>query len=199
MAQNPDYEGPRGSVLRQKANEFAKERSRLLDFATELREKRDHKTANQMVEQAKVMGTNMKAANEEAARAIFQYNNAEKGYGDDFIDLHGLQVSEAMEYLDARIQSLARTTPSSDFTSLVITVGAGHHSGPGGPRVKFATQDFLDRQGIPFTEANPGRLQARIRGTRHSSTDGTTELQAPTSEPTGVSQKKESMSWCCAC
>lgn len=165
MTDNPDYEGPRGASLRQEAEDFANERSRLFDAATAKRESGDHKTANALVEQAKEMGERMKEKNREAAAAILQYNNADKGFGEDYLDLHGLREEEAMDYLHARVELLERTHVQGSTVDFTVIPGAGHHSGPAGQKLKTATERYLKSKRIPFELVNEGQLLAKVSGT----------------------------------
>lgn len=165
MTDNPDYEGPRGALLRREADECAHERSRLFDAATAKRESGDHKAANALVEQAKEMGDRMKEKNREAAAAILQYNNGDKGFGDDYLDLHGLREEEAMDFLYARVEHLERTHIIGSTVDFTVIPGAGHHSGPGGQKLKSATERYLKTKKIPFEIVNEGQLLAKVPGT----------------------------------
>lgn len=218
MADNPDYEGPKGKLLREKAKAFAEERSRLFNFATEKRNKGDHQGANEMVEQGKIMGERMKEANREAADAILHYNNSEKGFGVDSLDLHGLREEEAMEFLRARVNLLESSTPIGTVVNFTVIPGAGHHSGPAGQKLKRATISYFTLQHLQFQEVNAGQLLVHIPGFSTPLPDGTSERPAtqgegieaspaalPAATPEGGSAppltppKKSTFSSCCVC
>lgn len=219
MIDNPDYEGPKGALLRQQAREFAEERSQLFDMATEMRQQGNHTSANELVKQAKTVGEKMKIANRDAARAILYYNNNEKGFGMEYLDLHGLREVEAMEYLHERVNLLEDSFPIDTLVNFTVIPGAGHHSGPEGQKLKGATESYFTSRGFSFKEVNAGQLLVQIPGksTNVSSliTNGgaaaadDTTVSAPAHSATGeaapkiaadsTSTKKVSNSFCCVC
>lgn len=198
MSDNPDYEGPEGSRLREEADHFANERSRLFDAATAKREAGDHHSANELVREAKEIGEKMKMKNREAAEAILYFNNGAKGHGMNYLDLHGLREEEAMEYLRERVEGLRETTKEGTVVDFEVIPGAGHHSGPGGQKLKSATERYFKSQHIEYEPINVGAFMAKIVGTAASTTQPTTTTAPPpTSTAPAKKEEKESTSCCC--
>lgn len=210
MIDDPDYEGADGRRLRDEAQHYAEERSRLFDAATAHREKGDHKTANKLVEEAKEMGEKMKEKNREAAEAILYYNNGAKGMGVNYLDLHGLREEEAMQYLLERTERLEAETPAGTTVDFEVIPGAGHHSGPGGQKLKSATERFFKSRQIPYEAINVGAFMAHIEGQGVGSAAGAGGGSGPSHEPSAAQQpptsnepadgrpsKTESQSCCC--
>lgn len=201
MADNPDYEGPKGAFLRQEARKFAEERSQFFDMATEMRKQGNHNSANELVKQAKTMGEKMKIANRDAARAILDYNNSEKGFGMDYLDLHGLREEEAMEYLQERVNLLEDSFPIDTLGNFTVIPGAGHHSGPAGQKLKAATESYFASRHFTFKEVNAGQLFVQIPGKCTNmpslSINAGAAAEAPAAE--SMLKKKVSNSFCCVC
>ncbi|CBZ29341.1 conserved hypothetical protein [Leishmania mexicana MHOM/GT/2001/U1103] len=160
---NPNYEGPCGARLRKEADELAQKRSRLFGEATKMREAGDHESANKLVAMAKKAGEDMKARHCEAALAIAKHNNEGKGKGENYFDMHGLHVEEAMEMLTVRMAKLEEK-PVGSTTELEVIPGAGHHSAPGAQKLKHATLEYLRLKGYWYEEVNAGTLLVKVPG-----------------------------------
>lgn len=199
MVDNPDYEGPKGAALRKQADELGRERSRLFDEATALRSAGNHKEANVRVEQAKKAGEEMKERHRQAAEAILRRNNEERGFGDDYLDLHGLREEEAISFLTERVEKLTASQPQGTSTRLTIIPGAGHHSGPAGQKLKAATERYLQAQNIAFTQINEGQLEASVIG--HGKAAPSAPYSAADSKPASgkeaAAAEKTNASCCC--
>jgi hypothetical protein len=85
------------------------------------------------------------------ARVIFNTKN--KGYGMDQMDLHGLRVEDALEFVNERLNTI-ETLPPGQFKQLTIIVGAGHHSEGGIAKIKPAVTDLLVKRHF-FFENDP--------------------------------------------
>jgi len=161
---NPDYAGPEGGALRTEAEAFAQERSRLHDEANAAYEAGDKDGARALREQASAAGESMKSKNAEAATVIVAHRNAvalEQDPGLDiagYLDLHGLQVAEAVAATEAKLDELAAASAAAGGAEqpLWLMPGAGHHSGAGGPAIKPACEELLKARGIRFENRDAG-------------------------------------------
>mmetsp|Transcript_11556 Transcript_11556/g.29400 ORF Transcript_11556/g.29400 Transcript_11556/m.29400 type:complete len:100 (+) Transcript_11556:722-1021(+) len=92
----------------------------------------------------------MKAA-KETCSAI-----GEAGKASYSLDLHGLQVEEAMLTLECLAKSVSKLEGKTK--TLQIITGRGKGSQGGIPRIKLATESFLKENKLNFTipENNPG-------------------------------------------
>ena len=98
---NPDYAGPEGTRLREEANKYGDQRHQLLDAANKAFESGDKAKAKQLSEQGKEAGKNMEATHKKAAAVILKHRN--EGHGNEFLDLHGLLLEEAMDAVKERL------------------------------------------------------------------------------------------------
>ena len=87
----------------------------------------------------------LKEADKKAADAVFKAKNAK--VGEDEIDLHGLQVKEALERTEARLTQCMEQGKDH----LVIIVGRGSHSVDGIAKIKPAVQNLLKKYAGQFT------------------------------------------------
>lgn len=68
---------------------------------------------------------------------------------EEWIDLHGLTKEDALLQLNRFvIQHFTRST-----ASILVITGKGHHSGPQGPVIKPAVEEWIKRQGKRFIKA----------------------------------------------
>ncbi|XQJ29487.1 KH domain/Domain of unknown function (DUF1771)/Smr domain containing protein, putative [Leishmania guyanensis] len=161
--EKPDYEGPKGMRLRKEANDLGCLRSKLFEEATKRREAGDHEGANKLVAKGKEAGMNMQARHREAAVAIAWYNNEAKGKGQNYFDMHGLRVEEAMEMLKVRMARLEEQ-PEGTMTELEVVPGAGHHSAPGAQKLKAATLEYIKSKGYVYDVVNAGTFLVKVPG-----------------------------------
>ncbi|KAG5472176.1 hypothetical protein CUR178_02852 [Leishmania enriettii] len=199
--ENPDYEGPEGALLRKEANNLGHKRSTLFDEATKRREAGDHESANKLVALAKQAGEDMQACHRKAAAAIARYNNEEKGKGEDFFDMHGLRLEEAMEMLKARMARLEEK-PEGTMTEFELIPGAGHHSAPGAQKLKGATLEYVASKGYAYEEVNAGTLLVKVpglgEGVLSKPEDGDKAPVKPKQSDKAAARKSASKS-CCVC
>ncbi|XP_047966966.1 polyadenylate-binding protein-interacting protein 7-like isoform X2 [Salvia hispanica] len=103
----------------------------------------------------------LKAANEEAQESIYHQSGTEQ-----MIDLHGLNVSEAVYVLKHKLAVLRNAARSVGQRVLVsIDVGAGHHTwdSPTAARLPAAVQRYLlEEEGLDYSEPRPGLLRVVI-------------------------------------
>ncbi|KAL1532637.1 polyadenylate-binding protein-interacting protein 7-like [Salvia divinorum] len=109
----------------------------------------------------------MKAAKEETQESFFHQRNLDVTNGtEQIIDLHGLNVSEAIFVLKRELAVLRNTARSADQHVLVsIGVGAGHHTrgSPTPARLRVAVQQYLlEEEGLNYSEPRPGLLRVVI-------------------------------------
>lgn len=98
-------------------------------------------------------------SNSMAAKAILT------GYeGWTTLDLHFLQVSEALNVLDLFVDEVIRDLQTTNDRRAVVYVitGRGIHSTGGRPRLKPAVQSRLFKRDLRFVEQNPGMLRVII-------------------------------------
>lgn len=89
----------------------------------------------------------------QACKKIFEFVN--KGNPVSTVDLHGLQVEEALDIVKQRISQLQK---KGDGELTVIT-GAGLHSDKNGPKIKPAIMKMLSEElKLQYTETNHGEL-----------------------------------------
>ena len=161
---NPDYAGPEGNALRAEAEAFAKERSQLMDEANAAYEAGDRDKAKELREQAKAAGENMHAKGKEAAKVILAHRDAVALEADPdldingYLDLHGLQVAEALDFVEVKLAALALASAAAGGAEqpLWLMPGAGHHSGAGGPAIKPACEEILKTRGIRYEDKDAG-------------------------------------------
>ena len=156
---DPDYEGPEGKKLRAEANHAGDERSRLMTEATAKFDAGEKDEGHKLMAEAKVQGELMHSKNEEAARAIVKHLNS--GKGDNFLDLHGLRVDEAIKLTEERLDELAA---KKETTILELIPGAGHHSAPGKVALKPACEELLKKRGIAYEVASAGSFNVTVIG-----------------------------------
>ncbi|CAH1402336.1 unnamed protein product [Nezara viridula] len=101
-----------------------------------------------------------------AAKAIL---NGYEGF--TTLDLHFLQVSEALNVLDLFVDEVIRGLhESKDKKAIVyIITGRGLHSAGGRPRLKPAVQSRLLKRDLRYVEQNPGMLRVIIPRTAMTS------------------------------
>ncbi|XP_057799914.1 polyadenylate-binding protein-interacting protein 7-like [Salvia miltiorrhiza] len=111
----------------------------------------------------------MKAANGEAQESVYHQRDSEiiSNGTEQMIDLHGLNVSEAIFVLKRELAVLRNAARSVDQRVLVsIGVGAGHHmrGSPTTPaRLPVAVQRYLlEEEGLDYSEPRPGLLRVVI-------------------------------------
>ncbi|KAH9978738.1 hypothetical protein BGW80DRAFT_692373 [Lactifluus volemus] len=103
-----------------------------------------------------------KALNEKAANIIFKENNKHRKEGT--VDLHGLNVPEAVQYATKELESASRR----ENGRVLFIVGKGLHCNvPGNVKIRPALQDLCNERGLThfLDPKNAGCLivQARAR------------------------------------
>jgi DNA-nicking Smr family endonuclease len=91
-----------------------------------------------------------------AAQAIFESRNPDSQlYSEQLMDLHGLHVAEAVEFLTRMLPKLA----DEGLETIYLVTGSGHHSkGPqGNARLLPAIEQFLAAEGYQFSSVPDGR------------------------------------------
>lgn len=158
---NPDYEGPKGKKLRAEANAAGDERSRLMAEATSKFDAGNKDEGHKLMAEAKAQGEIMHAKNAAAAEAILKHRN--DGKGDDYLDLHGLRVDEALRFTEDRLDKLAA---KGETTILELIPGAGHHSAPGKVALKPACEELLRKRNLHYEAASAGSFTVTVVGTK---------------------------------
>jgi DNA-nicking Smr family endonuclease len=108
----------------------------------------DKQLAKTLSKQSKKFKSLAIEENQAAAKKIFEFHNANKNNNE--VDLHGLFVSEAIEFLSKRVD----TAVSSNQSKLIVIVGRGLHS-QGGPKVKPAVIKFAKQHEIQHDLDSP--------------------------------------------
>lgn len=151
---NPDYAGPEGDRLRAEAQKYAEERGALLGASKQAFESGDKAQAKELSEKGKEAGRKMEEANKKAAEVILKHRN--DGHGDNYLDLHGLFLEEALDAFRAKMAALQKAAESEDIVFEVIP-GAGHHS-KNKAVIKPKIIEELTNMKVKFEEKNAGSI-----------------------------------------
>ncbi|KAK9372262.1 uncharacterized protein V1513DRAFT_481376 [Lipomyces chichibuensis] len=130
--------------LRDLASNEYEARARCYHAAHEAYERGDGAEAKQLSDKAKQHAANMDGYNAQAATFVFRSNNADSD--PDEIDLHGLYVKEAEEYLEKRIVACKARNESH----LEVIVGKGNHSTGGAAKIKPAVERLCQEHGFQY-------------------------------------------------
>lgn len=190
---NPDYCGPEGNRLRAEAQKFAEERHILMSEASKLFEAGDKAKAKELSVQGKVAGEKMEEANAKAAAVILDHRNG--GHPDNYLDLHGLYLEEALTAFRERLASL-QTGNGSDEIVFEVIPGAGNHSKTKAI-IKPKVIEELQALNLYFEEKNAGSLLVYVNNGDGNTTTTTAPSSVETQDTkaektTGKSGQKES-------
>jgi DNA-nicking Smr family endonuclease len=105
------------------------------------------KEAKEMSDRGRLHETNRNVLQKEAANQIF--NELNKNLDSNTIDLHGLFVEEAIEFLESRLSSLPMGS------QLNVITGAGRHSETNA-KIKKAIEKLLTLKKYNFIQGNDG-------------------------------------------
>lgn len=136
--------------LREDAYEFACARNKCFMEATRAYQSGNRSLARSLSTQGHEYNVKMKRCHYLAATQIFESRNPKSQlYNDRVMDLHGLHVAEAVEFLSHMLPTLA----NEGLESIYIVTGSGHHSkGPtGNARLLPAVERFLGTEGYQFS------------------------------------------------
>lgn len=151
----PDYEGPIGHKLREEArNAEAKSQN----CKTDAKKALNSDTRNKLLQESLNYASLSKQLNQKAAEAIVAHNNKKsKKSRDDFLDLHGLYIKEAVCELKKRFDLLE----AKDFdTDLRLVTGAGKHSRGGKSVLKPVCIEVVKKRGYEFSEDTGSLLES---------------------------------------
>jgi DNA-nicking Smr family endonuclease len=98
----------------------------------------------------------------QAAHFFFEHYNADRPL--DTIDLHGLHVKEALDYVEKRID----TCRSSNIAQLTVITGMGNNSAGGIAKLKPAVEKFIHDKQLNIT-IEDGHVLIDLRGPSHGS------------------------------
>lgn len=147
-------------VWRAEADKHAKLRNECFEKSKQAYSHGDKAKAKELSLEGKKHDQLMKEANKKAADVVFAAKNAL--VDPDSIDLHGLQVKEAIERTEARIAQCLEQKKEY----LVIIVGRGNHSVGNIPKVKPAIQNLLKKYRNQLTveldQPNAGCITVRF-------------------------------------
>ncbi|XP_072920905.1 NEDD4-binding protein 2 isoform X1 [Hemitrygon akajei] len=119
--------------------------------------------ATYYAQQGHLHGEKMKEANHRAALKIFNQVNASL-LPQNVLDLHGLHVSEALQYLEEVLfQKINECQQKGGKAYLSVITGRGRHSQGGVARIKPVVIDYLKRQNFRFTEPQQGVVKIKLK------------------------------------
>ncbi|EGZ17006.1 hypothetical protein PHYSODRAFT_314545 [Phytophthora sojae] len=141
--------------LREQAYEMACARNKCFMGATQAYRNGNKALAKGLSKQGHEYNVKMKNFHFLAASEIFESRNPPNQlYMDRMMDLHGLHVAEAVEFLTQMLPKLA----DESVDSIYLVTGSGHHSkGPdGNARLLPAVERFLAGEGYQYTPVADG-------------------------------------------
>lgn len=153
--------------LRHDASTHAENRGRLFDESQEAFKNGDKKGAKALADQGKVESHMMEECNKEAATIYFCHNNPRDGKNDaGQIDLHWLQVKEALDYADHSIQNEINRKATGNGNNnqdhlpnernVIFIVGMGNHSEGGVRKIKPALEEMIkNKYGFTIVDEKP--------------------------------------------
>mmetsp|Transcript_16011 Transcript_16011/g.16748 ORF Transcript_16011/g.16748 Transcript_16011/m.16748 type:complete len:219 (+) Transcript_16011:31-687(+) len=185
MSDNPDYCGPEGNRLRLKAQQYAEERNNYLSESKKSYENGDKAKAKELSDKGKEAGIKMEETNKEAAKVILNYRN--NGHNENYLDLHGLYLEEALNAFKERLNQLIENNKNNEIIFEVIP-GAGNHS-KNKAVIKPKVIEEIQLRKLRYEEKNAGTLLVYIPS--NSSTGSKTSA---TPAPTSSSKSKSTTS-----
>lgn len=141
--------------LREQAYKMACARNKCFMGATQAYRNGNKGLAKDLSKQGHDYNAKMKNFHFLAASEIFESRNPPNQlYMDRLMDLHGLHVAEAVEFLTQMLPKLA----DEGVDSIYLITGSGHHSkGPdGNARLLPAVKHFLNAEGYHYTHVADG-------------------------------------------
>jgi len=160
---HPDYEGPKGKALRQRADSMRRDSRASFTQAQAAFDSGDKAKGHELMSKVKELNEKSKDTDLKAARAIFNHRN-KNGHDELKFDLHGLHVQEALDLFTEELESLQEEEKSERV--LEVIPGAGHHSkgGEGHAKLKPAVLKFLKDEGLEVHEHNAGSVFVNLDG-----------------------------------
>jgi DNA-nicking Smr family endonuclease len=155
---NPDYAGPEGNRLRALAQTYAEERGQCFSQSKQAFESGDKARAKELSDQGKLAGQKMDDTNKQAAEIILKFRN--DGHPENYLDLHGLYLEEAITAFQDRLQKLQKLNEDIIFE---VIPGAGNHS-KNKAIIKPKVIEELQKRKLNFEEKNAGTLLVHLVG-----------------------------------
>ena len=146
--------------LRESAHQAREEAKTFSKSSQEAFHQGNHQKAKEFSLKSKELHARADELNHQAAELVFKAKNGKMA--GDAIDLHGLTVTEALEYVEKRI--VEEKARGSDH--LVVIVGAGKHSIDGIAKIKPAVETILKKHQLNFemNKPNEGCIYVRFDG-----------------------------------
>ncbi|KAI9442249.1 hypothetical protein H4582DRAFT_1267548 [Lactarius indigo] len=143
---------------RENARWNGREMAKAYSWAKSAQRAGDHWAAEEHRQRGDAHKSEMEVRDSYAASIIFGENN--KNRRDGMIDLHGLYVAEAIEFVD---ELLEYTRSRGDEVAYFI-VGKGLHSGTGRAKIRSALKDLCNKRGLDhwLYPHNAGVLVVRL-------------------------------------
>lgn len=144
-----DYCGPEGNRLRAEAQAHYKKQHELKDQADAAFTANNKDEGHKLMAQSKEEHQKAEETDKKACATIIAHRN--DGKGEFYLDLHGLQVKEAMGALEDKMNQL-----KGKHGEFEVIPGAGKHSAAGGPKIKPEVEKYLKSKNLPYKDKNEG-------------------------------------------
>ena len=154
----PDYCGEEGNKLRLQAQRIVEERSQLINESQQCYKNNEKGKAKELSEKSKILGLKIEEINKQAAEVILNYRN--KGHDENYLDLHGLYLEEALKIFRERLELLQKKNLNYEIIFEVIT-GAGNHS-KNKAVIKPKVIEELQIRKLRYEEKNAGTLSVYL-------------------------------------
>nr|XP_046269555.1 NEDD4-binding protein 2 isoform X2 [Scatophagus argus] len=158
-----DTEDPEYEDFRAEANLQRHRQLESFSKAAEAFKQGRKEVASFYAQQGHLHGRQMREAHHRAAIQIFERVNSSL-LPNNILDLHGLHVDEALDYLAQVLQEkISDCEQGLCRPQLSVITGRGNHSQGGVARIRPAVRDYLTNKHYRFTEPKPGLMLVSLK------------------------------------